>query len=165
MIFADIPAGAGVFIDANAFVYHFTPHPMQSICQRMFDRISRGEIGGFTSAAVLGDVAHRLMTYEAADTYGWPMTGIAYRLQQHPNELKTLTRFRQAVDEVPNFGVRVLWVGLSDVTTATQLSQQYGLLSGDALVVAMMQAGGLSLLASNDSDFDRVPWITRYAPT
>ena len=30
--------------------------------------------------------------------------------------------------------------------------------------MAAMQAGGLTHLASNDADFDRVPWITRYAP-
>jgi predicted nucleic acid-binding protein len=38
------------------------------------------------------------------------------------------------------------------------------LLSGDALVVAVMQANGLTNLASGDSDFDRVPSITRFAP-
>jgi predicted DNA-binding antitoxin AbrB/MazE fold protein len=31
-------------------------------------------------------------------------------------------------------------------------------------VVAVMQTNGLTNLASNDSDFDRVPWITRFAP-
>jgi predicted nucleic acid-binding protein len=30
--------------------------------------------------------------------------------------------------------------------------------------VAVMQANGLTKLASNDADFDRVPGITRYAP-
>jgi predicted nucleic acid-binding protein len=32
-----------------------------------------------------------------------------------------------------------------------------GLLSGDALIVAIMQANGLTKLASIDTDFDRVP--------
>jgi predicted nucleic acid-binding protein len=36
--------------------------------------------------------------------------------------------------------------------------------SGDALIVAMMQANGLTKLASNDADFDRVPGITRFSP-
>lgn len=35
----------------------------------------------------------------------------------------------------------------------------------DAKIVAVMQHHGLTDLASNDADFDRVPWITRYAPT
>jgi len=37
-------------------------------------------------------------------------------------------------------------------------------LVGDALIVAVMQAKGLTLIASNDADFDRVPGLTRYTP-
>ncbi len=50
------------------------------------------------------------------------------------------------------------------VEAATLASQQFELLTGDALVVAVMQAHGLTHLASNDADFDRVPWLTRYEP-
>jgi predicted nucleic acid-binding protein len=50
------------------------------------------------------------------------------------------------------------------VEAATLLSQQYELLTGDALIVAIMQAHGLTNLASSDADFDRVPGLTRYAP-
>ena len=34
----------------------------------------------------------------------------------------------------------------------------------DALLIAVMQANGLTSLASHDSDFDRVPSLTRYTP-
>jgi predicted nucleic acid-binding protein len=50
------------------------------------------------------------------------------------------------------------------VMQASQLSRAYELLSGDALIVALMQQHTLTKLASNDDDFDRVPGITRYAP-
>ena len=91
MNFVDIPAGADVFIDANVFVFHFVPDPVLGpACRDLLDRISGRDIAGFTSSDVLNGVAHRLMTYEAADKYGWPMQGIAYRLQQHPAELKAL---------------------------------------------------------------------------
>jgi predicted nucleic acid-binding protein len=50
------------------------------------------------------------------------------------------------------------------VLQAAQLSRTYELLTGDALIVAVMQANGLTNLASLDPDFDRVPAITRYAP-
>src|SRR5438105_15084326 len=119
MTFPDVPAGSAVFLDANVFVYHFIPDPVFGpACRDLLDRVSSGGIAGFTSSDVLGDVAHRLMTYEAADTFGWSMTGIAYRLQQHPTELKALTRFRQAVEEIPTFGVQVLAVTMSHVLTA-----------------------------------------------
>jgi predicted nucleic acid-binding protein len=165
VIFADIPIGASIFLDANVFVYHFAPHPvLQPACQQLLEQISRAEIAGHTSSDVLSDVAHRLMTIEARDTYGWPQTGIAYRLKGNPTELSALVRFRQAVEEIPRMGVQVLSVTASHVVTAAALSQQHGLLSGDALVAAIMQAEGLAQLASNDADFDRVSWITRYAP-
>ena len=41
---------------------------------------------------------------------------------------------------------------------------EYELLSRDALIVAVMQAHGLAHIASHDADFDRVSWLTRYAP-
>jgi len=44
------------------------------------------------------------------------------------------------------------------------LSRQMGLLNNDALIVAVMQANGLSKLTSSDQDFDRIPWLTRYEP-
>ena len=44
------------------------------------------------------------------------------------------------------------------------MSQSTGLLTNDALIVAVMQHYGLTRLASSDPDFDRVPGITRYAP-
>jgi len=50
------------------------------------------------------------------------------------------------------------------VSAAAAISQQHGLLSGDALVVAVMREHGIVNLASHDADFDRVPGLTRYAP-
>ena len=52
---------------------------------------------------------------------------------------------------------------LSLMAAGPPLSQQLGLLTNDGLVVAVM-ANGLTRLASNDADFDRVPGITPYAP-
>ena len=128
------------------------------------ERIARQEIVGYTSAHVLGDLAHRVMTLEAMAQFGWTAKAIAKRLRQHPADLQKLTRFRQAIAEVPQIGIRVLPVDFDLISTATTLSQQHGLLTGDALVLAVMQQHGLTHLASNDDDFDRVPGITRYGP-
>ena len=42
--------------------------------------------------------------------------------------------------------------------------QETGLLSNDALLVAVMRHHDLNRLASHDADFDRVPGLMRYAP-
>ena len=62
------------------------------------------------------------------------------------------------------FGVHVLFVTQPNVLLAGDLSRQHGLLSGDALIVAIMQANNLTTLASNDTDFDRVPGLNRFGP-
>ncbi len=162
---ADIPAGAAVFLDANILVYHFAPHPVfQPHCQKLVERCSTAELTGYTSAHVVSNVAHRMMTVEATDRFGWPAAGIVRRLLRHPDDFRQLTRFRQAVDEIPGFGIQVVAITMPLVSAAAEISQQDGLLSGDALVVAVMREHGLVNLASHDADFDRISGLTRYAP-
>ena len=165
MTFANIPRGSQVFIDANTFVYHASADPNHgAACKQLMERIARGEIEGFTSAHVLGDVAHRLMTLEAMATLGWAAKGIVVRLRHNPAEVQKFTRFRQGIDDIARMGVHALPIDFSLVSAGTALSQQYGLLTGDALIVAVMRQHHLTDLASNDADFDRVPGLKRYAP-
>jgi predicted nucleic acid-binding protein len=165
MTFANIPKGLPLFVDANTLVYHFGSDPLlQPACQLLLERIARQELNGFTSTHVLSDVAHRLMTVEAMAQFGWPLAGVGRQLRRHPTEIQKLNRYQQAVREVPLFGVQVLPITFPLVETATALSRQLGLLTGDALIVAVMQTHGLTILASNDADFDRVPGVTRYGP-
>ena len=165
MNLSSIPSGSSVFIDANVFIYAFAPEPkFGPLCTQLLERIELQDVIGSTSSQVLSDVAHRLMSLEACATYGWPYAGIAAQMQRHPAEIQKLTRFRQAVEAVTVIGVDVLPVFSRHVESAAAISQQYGLLSNDALVLAIMQEHGLSQLASHDTDFDRVPSITRFAP-
>ena len=93
-----------------------------------------------------------------------PQRGIAPRLRQHPAEVQKLSRFQQTVAEITQVGIQVLSVDLPNMDSAAALCRQYGLLVGDALIVAMMQHHGLTHLASLDADFDRVPGLTPCAP-
>jgi predicted nucleic acid-binding protein len=68
------------------------------------------------------------------------------------------------VDQVAKFGIEIVSIPRHLISTAAAVSQQTGLLSNDALIVALMREHGLSILASNDADFDRVPGIARYGP-
>jgi predicted nucleic acid-binding protein len=165
MTFASIPSGAAIFLDANALIYHFSNEPKYgSACTQLIKRVELADLTGFTSGHVLADVAHHLMTLEAIQRNNWPPAGIAGRLRKHHVEIPHLSVFRQALARIPVLGIQVLSIGHSEVDSATRLSQQYELLTSDALVVAVMRLHGLTNLASEDDDFDRVPGITRYAP-
>ena len=104
------------------------------------------------------------MTTEASSLHKWSASGIVPRLKQNPGIVKSLANFRQAVEQIPQYGIQVLVIPADLVATAASISQQTGLLSNDALIVAIMQANGLTNLASNDADFDRVSGLMRYGP-
>jgi predicted nucleic acid-binding protein len=160
-----VPVGTRIFVDANVFVYHFMPHPaFGPTCTDLLERIERNELAGFTSAFILSDLVHRLMTLEAMDRFGWPASGLAHRLKRHPNDVQQLGRYRQAIDEIRLIGVHVLAVAGHHVSRAADFSQQFGLLTNDALTVAVMRDTGLDQLASGDADFDRVSGIARWSP-
>jgi hypothetical protein len=164
VIFADLAVGESVFLDANPLVYHFAPDPQfGAACSELIGRIENQELHGFTSTHVLSEMAHKLMTLEAANAFGWS-SKVVNRLRRDPNAVMQLGTFQQAVEKVPQLGIDVLTIPPSLIETATRISKQSGLLCNDALLVAVMQANGLTHLASNDGDFDRVPGVTRYGP-
>ena len=101
---------------------------------------------------------------EARIRFAWASGKVPRRLQQNPGAFQSLTSFRSAVEHIQQSRVQVLTIAPALVVAAAGISQQVGLLINDALIVAVMQANGLTRLASNDADFDRVPGITRYAP-
>jgi predicted nucleic acid-binding protein len=165
MIFADLATGDAVYVDANTLIYHFGPHPtFGAACRQLVQRIESQDLVGFTSTHTLGEVAHQLMIVEALTLPGWSPGKVKKRMRQQPGALQNLTRFRTAVETVLQSRLQVVTIDPPLLGAAAALSQQWGLLTNDALIVAVMQAHGLTRIASHDTDFDRVSGLTRYAP-
>ncbi len=165
MTLDEIPGGHAIFIDTNCLVYEATADPLYGpACKRLLERIENKELTGYTSAHVMAEMAHRLMTIEAALSQSRGPAGIANWLRRHPAEVQRLRHHRRAIDELAAIPITVLPVSGALVSRAADLCIQFGLLTNDAVVVAVMQDRGLDALASLDDDFDRVPGITRYAP-
>jgi len=166
MIYADLPAGVSVFLDANVLIHHFEPNAVSGPPATEFlERVENQEIIGITTTHIVSEVAHRLMAIEAMQAFGWKSAGIALRLRKHPGRVQTLRRFRQAIQQIPLFAVQILTIDPLWLDLAAEVSQQTGLLHNDALIVATMRVHGLSNLASADSDCDGVPEISRYGPS
>jgi predicted nucleic acid-binding protein len=165
MTFDKIPEGVTVFLDANSLVYQFTNDPKHGVAStRLVQQVEQRALSGFTSTDVLGDVAHRLMTLEAIAVNGWPLAVVAARLRKHHHVISKLTIFQKAIACLPQLNIHVSPITQLLLEAATLVSKRFELLTGDALVVAVMQAHGLTHLASYDTDFDRVSGLTRYAP-
>jgi predicted nucleic acid-binding protein len=165
MILADLAAGDSVFVDANIFVFHFGPDPAYGPpCGQLVQQIQNQRLRGFTSTHVLAEVSHRLMVLEASTLAGWVAGKVKRRLKQQPGAVKQLTQFRSAIETILRSQIHVFTIGPALFADAVVLSQQHGLMTNDALILAVMQTNGLSKIASEDADFDRVPGIIRYAP-
>jgi predicted nucleic acid-binding protein len=108
MVFGDLATGDQVFLDANTLVYHFGPHPVFGpACSQLIQRIENKELEGFTSTHVLSAVAHHLMTLEASALFGWA-TRVVQHLRQQGDVIQNLSKFRLAVEQLPQLGVQVL---------------------------------------------------------
>src|SRR5262249_3469901 len=125
--FDDILAGTAVFIDANTLVYAATADPQYGLAsQHLLERIENKELRGMTSAHVLGEMSHRLMTIEAALTLGRPLAGTANWLRRHPAEVQQLGRYRQAIDDLAAIPITILPISGAQVSRAADLSRQHG---------------------------------------
>lgn len=165
MTFADLAAHDHIFLDANTLVYHFASHQVFGpAANQLITRIENQQLQGYTSTPVLTEAAHRLMMIEAATLPGWKPTKVKLRLLQNPSALQSLTLFRSAVETVLQSRIQTLVIVPSLIASAAVISQRAGLLSNDALIVAVMQAHGLTNIASSDADLDRALGLTRYAP-
>jgi predicted nucleic acid-binding protein len=165
MTLASVASGTSVFVDANVLVYHVGAHPVLGPeCTAFVKRIEQGDLQGLTATHVMSEVAHKCMLLDASKTFGWSLKGALKRLQNNPLLIGQLTSFPLALQQIRQTGIKVLTVDPDLIDAAATLSGQAGLFSNDALIAAVMQANGLTQLASHDADFDRVAGIVRYAP-
>ena len=76
MIFADIPAGDRIFLDANPLIYYFAADPVFGpACSQLVTCIENQEIMALTSTHVLSEAAHHLMTLESGRPFRLAVEG------------------------------------------------------------------------------------------
>ena len=74
-----------------------------SACERLLERIDNQDIQGFTSAHVLSEMAHRVMTLEAVTRFNRPLAGMANWLRVADGQQPTLDNdaVREALSKIP----------------------------------------------------------------
>ena len=162
MTLADVPRSETVFIDANVLIYHFAGRSDE--CSAFLTRIESGEVRGFTGQMILLEVAHRLMVIEAAER-GFPLgSNPAARLARRPDLVRQLSKYHFSAAKIPRMGIEVLPIPDEVLGRSQEYRQTHGLLVNDSLVPLQMRESRITILASEDAAFDRVPWIKRAAP-
>ena len=159
---ADLPSGTIIFIDANCLVYHFfNTYPS---CTHMLQRAERGDINVLTSVSVVAELRHRLMMLEGAQQFHLPIGTIREHLRRHPERIRLLTKCHEAIESLPALRIEILPISWELLLASQRISAEEGLLTNDALLIAVMRERRLTHLASNDADFARLRDITLWRP-
>ena len=158
-----IEEGAAVFIDANIFIYHFVGASRQ--CTALLARCESRELRGVTSALVIAEVCHRLMTIEAVERKLVPPRNVVSKLAASPDIVRHLFTYEIATDAVPSMGIEIDPVDEAILMHGLRIQRRWGLLTNDSLVVAAMLRGGFRILATADRRLSTVNEIEVATPT
>ena len=155
-------AGTTVLIDSTIFVYHFTA--ASEDCRAFLARCESGRIEGITSAAVIAEVTHRLMTVEAVMRGLVTPGNVARKLAEKPEIVRMLSQYERDAEAIALMGVRIVTLDLPALLRGGELRAAHGLMTNDSLVAAaaLDEAGGR--LASADTAFDIVPGLELHSP-
>ncbi len=86
-------------------------------------------------------------------------------LKDHPDMVKKLATHENIPTKIALFNLDILSPTLETLERSQQMKRRYGFLSNDALTLQIMEDLKIENLASNDSDFERVDFITLYKPS
>jgi predicted nucleic acid-binding protein len=157
------PAGVRCFIDANILVYHFVANPPFTAASRAFmQRVQAREIVGCISPVVASEALHRIMLSEVQAQFQ-AAKPLPY-VQRRPQIIGTLRTYHAAAAALATMELDMLQMDAGTFGRTATMAGRYGLLTGDASHVALMEREGISYLISNDDDFDAVAGITVCKP-
>lgn len=151
-----------IFIDANIFVYGLSGQSGE--CRQFLDRCLREEVTGITLFETVNEVTHRLMLAKALSK-GLITRGSAKRLRENFGLIPGLTDYWRNTERLLALNLLFVPVNEAILRGAHAERQAGGLLTNDSMIVSCMREYGVSLLATNDEDFDRVVGITVFKPT
>ena len=162
MKLTEIRAGEWVVIDTNILVYANQQKCPE--CIQLLKRCSMREVRGIVPMPMVAELVHTLMLIEAREN-GWiERSNPARALSEHPELVRRLARYENQVREFLGIGLRIEPATPVDILEALSIQREFGLLTNDALLLAIARRLNCSAIASADSAFDGVNGIVLYTP-
>lgn len=151
-----------VYIDTNILYMYLRADPEHlSIIKAFLKRVIAGEIAAYIGVPVLDELFYRLLLARVKDSTGQnPLNSLRQDLvgvlEDHAEPIRdTIQQFLS----LPN--INVVGVEATDGDSMMANILTYKLLPRDALHLAIMQRLDLNVVASDDTDFDRVAGFSR----
>ena len=153
---SELPANEKLFKDANIFLYSAFKHPVfGNKCKDFLIRVEKGEISGYTSDFVLDEVFHKLMIAEVVKKFGITARKVVGLIKEKPEVIAELEVVWSEIEIIKCFTLFPEFV---------EISKKYRLMATDAIHVATMKKHGITNIATNDPDFERVERIRVWKP-
>ena len=157
-----IPSEQPVIIDANILVY--ANQRVSNQCIKLLEKCSNNEAYGILPVHILAEVMHVLMLAEAKDLGLVKGANTARQLSENPRKIKALNRYESLIRDLLAIGLQLESLQREDFLTAMHLQREHGLLTNDALFLAIALRLRVTSIISADSAFKNIPGIIQYSP-
>jgi predicted nucleic acid-binding protein len=152
-----------VFIDSNIITYHLSGHNLfGGACRNFLKDVERGEYESSVNDVVLSEVLLNFIKSELFRLRGIKPHRVVREIKRDPT-LIGLVNFDAVTKLFENLRVEILPVEYK-CKELVEFISGYFLLPNDALHVATMKRYGITNIATNDPDFERVKWIKVWKP-
>jgi predicted nucleic acid-binding protein len=159
---SSIRPGVWVAIDTNILVYANQRRSPE--CVGFLERCASGELQGVVPAPMVAELVHALMIIEARENNWIERANPARALAERPDLVCRLTRYEASMREFLAIGLRIEPVGATDVIEAMRVQREAGLLTNDALLLAVARRLNCEAVATADKGIAAAPGFSVFAP-
>jgi predicted nucleic acid-binding protein len=158
----DIPSGSLCVADANVLLY--AEQGISEQAQRMLERCVKGDLSVTLPQTVWQELTHKLMLAEALMKNA--VNGADVKLAAKPETVRKLTIYQAKVRALVDLGVGFEPCTRADLTDSVMsLQSKYGLLTNDAMVLAVAMRLKSDALVSSNHAFRPVREIALHSPS
>ena len=160
----EFPLHSPVFIDANIFLYFLLKDEQYfSICEEFLSKVEMGEIIGFTDTLTMAETIFLYFkTHLIARHKLKPKQFLSFA-KSHPLEVAKVD-INLALKLFTTETLRIIEPPQHIIIEYLPRLHRYGLLPNDTFHLLTMDYLNLINIATNDKDFERIPYINIWKP-
>ncbi len=154
--------GTPVVIDANIIIYAIQKESEQ--CRKFLRRCADDELTGILPAHILAEIMHILMIAEARDNKWITSSNPAKQLAEKPERIRQLSRYENLIKDLQAINLNIVSLEQEDFLAAMRIQREAGLLTNDALLVAIAERLRVQAIVSADKKIGLVRGKILYEP-
>lgn len=157
-----LSSGEKIYVDSNILTYHLLKDPIYGErCKEFIKRIENRDVEGFISPIIVSETLFNFIKATIVMDYGIKPKEVIPLLKANPRAISKI-ELGKASDLFKVFCI--LPISELETEKSYEVIKEYALLTNDALHVATMKQHGITNIATNDKDFERVEWVTVWIP-